>query len=89
LPLDETQKVQFEKLMASEPYQGVKAMNQTWFEKGIEKERREFLLELLQEQFGPLASPVLTKLQQMPMDQLGTLRKAILHANSLQELGLE
>jgi hypothetical protein len=34
-------------------------MNMTWYEKGIEKERREFFRELLEEQFGPLPATVL------------------------------
>jgi hypothetical protein len=34
LPLDAAQQGEFERLVAGEPYKGVKAMNVTWFEKG-------------------------------------------------------
>jgi hypothetical protein len=36
LPLDEAQLREFEKLVGTEEYQGVKAMNTTWCEKGLE-----------------------------------------------------
>jgi hypothetical protein len=41
LPLDEGQKSQFEDLLRSGTYEGVRAMNQTTYEKGIEKGRQE------------------------------------------------
>src|SRR5260370_31964649 len=62
LPLDEAQQQEFERLVTTEPYKGVQAMNTTWFEKGIEKgiekERRESLRELLEEKFGALTPAV-------------------------------
>lgn len=89
LPLGEEQKREFERLMASESYKGVQAMNTTWYEKGMEKERREFLRVQLEEQFGPLSTEVLARLEQLPMDRLQPLRKAVLKAQSLRDLGLE
>jgi hypothetical protein len=93
LPLDEAQQREYEELIATPPYQGVKAMNATWFEKGIEKgidkERRESLRELLEAKFGPLAPGVAEKIQQLPTDRLRALQKALLTAASLRELGLE
>lgn len=64
-------------------------MNTTWYEKGLEKGRRETLRELLEARFGPLAAPVLERLQQVPAEQLTRLTRALLQAQSLHELGLE
>src|SRR2546429_6952079 len=49
LTLDEVQQREFERLVTSEPYKGVQAMNVTWYEKGIEIERRQSIRELLEE----------------------------------------
>ena len=89
LPLDEVQQQEFERLLITETYHGVQAMNTTWYEQGIEKERRDSLRELLEERFGPLAPPVLTQLEQMPVERLQPLRRAASKAQSLAELGLE
>jgi hypothetical protein len=35
LPLDEDQEREFERLLASEPYKGARAMNLTWFDRGV------------------------------------------------------
>jgi hypothetical protein len=79
-------------LLASETFAGVQPMNTTWFErgieKGVEKERREWLRELLEGRFGALAPSVLAKLDQLSADELQTLRKALKEARSLADLGL-
>ena len=93
LPLDEEQQREFEKLVATELYQGVRAMNTTWFEKGIEKgiekERRETVREQLEDRFGALPPLAQERLQALSTEELKSLRKALLHAASLKELGLE
>ena len=89
LPLDEGQQAEFERMVTSERYEGVTAMNQTWFEKGIEKGRREDVREMLEEQFGPLSPPAIAKLEQLTLDAGGEVRRALRHASSLKELGLE
>jgi flagellar biosynthesis/type III secretory pathway protein FliH len=105
LPLDEQQQGEFERLVATEPYQGLRAMNTTWFEKGVqqgvqqgiqqgwekgmEAGRREMLREQLEERFGPLAPPVIERFQQLPRERVLALSKAVLRAESLRELGLE
>ena len=58
-------------------------------EKGIEKERRDSLRELLEVRFGPLSAEVLKTLEELPLERLQPLRKAVLGAKSLAELGLE
>jgi hypothetical protein len=89
LPLDDEQQREFQKLVATEPYRGVQAMNTTWYEKGIEKGRRELLREQLEERFGSLSPAVQERLQQLPVERLSALGKALLRAQSLRDLGLE
>jgi hypothetical protein len=64
-------------------------MNQTMIEKGIEKERREATREQVEERFGPLSECAQQRLQSLSMDQLRSLRKELLHADSLKGLSLE
>jgi hypothetical protein len=97
LPLDDEQQQEFQRLMATEPYQGVQAMNTTWYEKGIEQGiergieqgRRQLLQEQLDERFGPLSPAVQERLRQLPAERLTALAKALLRAQSLRDLGLE
>jgi hypothetical protein len=93
LALDAAQQEEFEKLVAAEPYKGVRAMNTTWFEKGekigVEKGRREMLREQIEERFGSLSASLLERLEKMPLAELSRLGKALVRAQSLQELGLD
>jgi hypothetical protein len=93
LPLDEEQCEQFERLITSEPYSGVKAMNITSHEKGIMtgigKGKCEILQGQLEELFGPLKPDLVERLWTMPDADLIRLSKALLKAKSLEELGLE
>lgn len=100
LPLDERQQREYEKLVATETYRGVQAMNVTWYEKGVEKgiekgiekgreqAQREMLRVLLDERFGPLPPQVQERLETMPGAQLSSLTRAVLRASSLRDLGL-
>jgi hypothetical protein len=93
LPLDEPQQREFEQLLAAEPYQGVRAMNVTVYEKGLAKGREEtlrgVLRDLLEQRFGQLSAGVLEQLHQLPAERLTQLVKSVLRASSLRELGLE
>lgn len=97
LPLDPEQQREFERLLTTEPYRGVQAMNTTCYEKGLEKglekgreeERRAVLRELLEEKFGRLSLQVQKRLDELPSGRLVGLSKAVLRAESLRELGLE
>jgi hypothetical protein len=64
-------------------------MNTTWYEKGIEKGRRETLRQQLESRFGPLPSSVLERLQEWPTEGLAELATGVLRAESLRDLGLE
>ncbi len=105
LPLDESQWVEFNELLTTKPYEGVKKMRATWFDQGMakgreegreigreegrEEGRRESLRELLEQRFGPLSKRVRQRLQSLPTERLETLFKQGLRAKSLGELGLE
>jgi len=93
LPLGEEQQREFEGLVAGEPYQGVQALNTTWYEKGLEegrlRGRQELLRDLLVDSFGPLSPSVLDRIGQLTEDQIAEARKALRHAQSLRDLGLE
>jgi flagellar biosynthesis/type III secretory pathway protein FliH len=69
------------------------AVNMTSYEKGFEIGfeigRREFVRELIEERFGSLLAEVVQRLEQVPAEQLDTLRKAISKAGSLRDLGLD
>ncbi len=64
-------------------------MNTPWFERGVDQGRREVLRELLEDRFGPLSPSVRERLQQWPADRLPELRRAVVTAQSLRDLGLE
>ncbi|MBI3821393.1 MAG: hypothetical protein HY289_01790, partial [Planctomycetes bacterium] len=97
LPIDEDQKRQLNEMLATEKYSGVQAMNKTVFEEGIEKgiekgietERREAVRELIEGRFGALSSPAAERLDKMSLTELMSVRKSILRAKSLRDLGLE
>jgi hypothetical protein len=93
LPLNEEQRDEFQRLVTTEPYQEVRKMNTTWFEKGVEKgvetERRALLRELLEVRFGPLTPALLRAVEHLPAERLQSVRQAAWKAESLDELGLE
>jgi hypothetical protein len=89
LPLQRAQLQDFENLLDTEPYQGVRQMATTYFERGVEKGQRQILQIQLEERFGPLSPAVLERLESWPAERLPELVRAVLQARSLQELGLE
>jgi len=101
LPMDEEATREFERLLTSEKYHGVQAMNTTSYEKGLEKGiekgiekglekgQREILRMLIDERFGPVSPAVLERIEQLPAAQLKPLGKALVRAQSLRDLGLE
>lgn len=89
LPLEEEQQHEFQKLVASEEYKGVQAVNATWFEQGVEKGWRQVLQKQLEKRFGSLSEAVRERLRQLPAERLSPLAEELLRAESLRELGLE
>jgi hypothetical protein len=96
LSLDEEQQRQFENLLQARSYVGVRAMNQTTYEKGIEKGiekgRREGQMELvcslIEDRFGPISEAIRQDLERLPMERLRRLAVKIRTAASLADLGL-
>ena len=93
LPLEGPQLQEYEHLLLTEPYREVLPMATTWYErgmeKGIEKGQRRLLLVQLEDRFGPLSEAVRQRVSDWPVDKLDDLSRALLRAQSLQELGLE
>ena len=89
LQLDDSQKQEMEKLLATERYASVRAMNKTTFEKGFEKGQVEILQAVMEERFGTLPPAILNRLQRMSASELLALGKAVVRVESLSELGLD
>jgi hypothetical protein len=91
--LDEAQRHQFEGLLQTERYQGVRTMMMTTFEKGVlqgkREGQRELVQMLLEDHFGPLSPRAQQRLEALPAERLAALARSLLKAQSLQELGLE
>jgi hypothetical protein len=92
LPLDEEQSREYENLLRSEPYAGVRAMNQTIYEKGIEegieKGRLDLICSLMEDRFGPVSGAVRQDLERLSAEQLRRLALKIVTAESLADLNL-
>jgi hypothetical protein len=89
LPLEGPQLQEFEHLLVTEPYTGVKIMAMTYVEQGRQEGRRELLQNQLEKRFGPLSASVRERLQSLSRERLIELSLAVLDAQSLRELGLE
>ncbi len=88
LPLDDQQREEYEQLLQTETYEGVRAMNETVYEKGRRVERLEVVCSLLEERFGPVTEAIHNYLEQMTIEELRRLTSQILKASCLTELGL-
>lgn len=92
MPLSNEQRHEFKHLLDTEPYQGVREMNQTlasmYYDEGVEQGQRKALQILLEERFGPLDEQVRNRLQLLPGERLDALMRAAIKAQSLQELDL-
>ena len=100
MPLEGPHLKEFESLLVSEPYQGVRTMAKSLMEMGFEKgeakgleKAHRLMVELLQTQledrFGPLTAGARERLESWPMERLTELGRALLKAKSPQELGLD
>lgn len=55
---------------------------------GMVKGQRELVRELLEDRFGPLSPEMLMQLEAWPSDRLLELGRALMSAQSIEELGL-
>jgi hypothetical protein len=88
LPLKDDQKAEYDRLLATEPYSKVQAMNQTVFEKGMEKALQDAILRLGRKKFGVPASTATTQQIRAINDpaKLEQLMEQILDAVSWDDL---
>jgi len=56
---------------------------------GLEIGRRQAVRECLENEFGPLSTSTLERLEQLPLDAIKELTRKIVHAQSLKNLGLD
>lgn len=87
---------EFERLLKQETFNEVKTMAVTWFDQGMEKGMEKgiamgiaLLAVQLEERFGALDPAVRDRLDLWPKDRLNELARQIVHAQSLEELGLK
>lgn len=85
LPLEEVQMSEYENLLVTTPYQGVRKYGKTSFELG----ELNVIRELLTTRFGSLNEEANKRLYSCSSSELLELAKKLLTASSLQELGLE
>lgn len=96
-PLNEAQRQEFDALLDTERFKGVRPMQMTTYQKGmlkgmeegVLKERREVLQIQLEARFGPLSPQLQQRLESLPAERLRELLLAVVKAQSLRELGLE
>ena len=93
LPLrDPAQQAEFKELIQKDQYQEVRKMTTTFHEEGRVEGRlegkREVVRMLLEARFDTVDANVVERLEKMSADQLETVAKRLLTANSLEEVGL-
>jgi hypothetical protein len=93
LVLDEPQRQQYEALLQTEPFQEIRPMMTTTYEKGVlEGERRGTLRAVrlfLEARFGQLPPALLASLATLPQERLLALIPLAGKAEALDELGLD
>jgi len=87
LPLDETQRLDFDRILHDVGNEKVKAMNKTTFEKGIETGIQNVLLDLGSKRFGPPINDIERRIQAIQdVKKLQALTVRILDAQSWDDL---
>jgi hypothetical protein len=93
LQLTQPQQQNFEEILATEPYQGVRPMYSTMYEEVMQTKIlppiRGMIQRQLETRFGELSSQVKERLQSYSVDQLVQVGDNLLDVQSLKELGLE
>jgi hypothetical protein len=84
--LDESQRQQLQALLGSEPYQKVKPLMITTFERGVIQGQRQMALSLLEAKFGPLSAEVRQRVEALNPEQLRQFVLDLLTAKTLNEL---
>ena len=66
-----------------------KTVREEGIEEGVQKGQREAIIEILEYRFGELPPVAQNRIQTMDRQQLVDVKKRIMSAQSLQDLGLE
>jgi hypothetical protein len=88
LPLEGPQLQEFNNLLLSGRYEGVRPMATTWFEEGQLAGLRRTVSRQLEKRFGPLSAETRTRLEALQAERLEEIALSLLDARSLDELGL-
>lgn len=88
LPLDAAGRAMFERILQGEEYTGVREMNRTPYDKGVEAGQVFLATRALEKKFGPLPAEAQERLAQLSTDDLTELMLRIGVAASLADLGL-
>ena len=75
-------------LLQSESYAGVRAMNQTMYEKGRQEGQRQLICGLIEDRFGPISEATRKSLERLSLEHLRRLGLQIGTAASVAELDL-
>lgn len=90
LTLDESERENFESLVATPEGKEVKQMISIYEERGIEKGTRKTLLRQMERKFGAIPESVRTRLELVKdIDELDRLSDIILSAKSIADMGLD
>jgi hypothetical protein len=90
----EREQEEFQRLLGQSSYEEAKTMTaptifEEGMEKGMEKGKREFLLFLLEDQFGPLEEAVRQRIAALSADRLLEVGRKLHSAASLADLELD
>ncbi len=89
LPLTQAEQEEFEGLIQHEEVRVMEFIT-SWERKGRTEEARNGVLEQLQEKFGPLPEITVQHVEALSsIEELRRLRRQLVHANSLAEMGLD
>ena len=98
LPMGPEHRAEYDKLLATETFVGVKAMNKTIYEEGIEegmergrvegmeRELLDFAVNVLEDRFGPMPAKILADLKSRSRQELRSMITNSFRITSLEEL---
>ncbi|MCI0463261.1 MAG: DUF4351 domain-containing protein, partial [Gemmataceae bacterium] len=89
LELDEAQKERLQTLLNTEPYQEVKPLMITTYERGKIAGQREMVLLLLETKLGPVSPEIKQRVEALSPEELRQLFLNLMKGQSLKEVGWE
>jgi len=93
LPMGPEHRAEYDKLLATETFIGVKAMNKTIYEEGIEegmeRELLDFAVNVLEDRFGPMPAKILADLKSRSRQELRSMITNSFRITSLDALDFD